>query len=417
MILLLTIWYLIAVPMTQAAHTMPSAVALTALRTMSTELLSASILTREAKHHAFHRFLLKNDIEGWNMWFRSLLTTASPQACTFSIPFKVDGIQHAIEINAAKPDAAQIAREIQRLFNVEALFIQMMEEITNTLRNRGRLCTLFHTLTLRNEFSVDSDYLDYYDFCSCMYSHASHRNSLTQPMIIGLCPELATIADFKVTPEILSRQESKKLIEWAKQKKKSNSNDGGPLDSVDGLPSFTYDLGGVPFQTLSNITESDPDEFARRFRSKVLNVIEELPISYGDSRIGGTDSGWWKRLINSAHRDDIYIFIREYSRGERSSLDPHRDACSYTMMFALNDPTEYEGGLLNLYVSQKVIFPQYPTGTSLVFGPNVVHSVDKVVSGTRWSLVIFLGKRKDEEYPECYVDFKLQMRRTLHVRL
>ena len=377
------------------------------LRVVASQILSSTVLSNQDKLFVFQRFIIQNNLDGCQNYLslvnlqqqqQQLQQLQQASSCTFPFSFSVDHQEYQIDVNGLKPNANKISQEIQQKFNqVKGLQSILYESIVQTLRSKSQKCA-----------ESKSEYMHTFkNYCNCMYSHLSSRNILTQPSVIGMCPVTAIQSDFKVTNEILSIQESNKIILWAIDQRNKNTNVGGALDSVDSLPSFTYDLNNQPFHTLAYIIGVELNDFKERIRQQVINVFSTLDIAFNDPRF--QVNSWYDNLFDSDKRKDVYIFVREYDPLGRDGLHWHRDACSYSLNLSLND--DYRGGNLELFLDAKVQVANSRNivGRGIVFGPNVAHRVAKVTRGTRWSLVIFIDKRKDEEFLPCFVDFSLQI--------
>ena len=102
--------------------------------------------------------------------------------------------------------------------------------------------------------------------------------------------------------------------------------------------------------------------------------------------------------------------ICSYSETSRDFLSEHRDSDppyshrKFGLSIALN--SDYEGG--------ELIFPEYgqsqlkiPKNTAVVFSGNLLHAVNPVTKGIRWSLISFLFNRSDQrpelDYSDCNI--------------
>eukprot|EP00945_MAST-04E_sp_MAST-4E-sp1_P001019 g1019.t1 len=359
---------------------------------LSAEVLAYG-LSAEERNHAFHRYVAHNDVDGWT---HGTSRPATQAPCIVKVPYRIDGVAYELAVNAADPKTHTIAANVQTKFNaVKGLQDALVRSISKLLRERARRCA-------DNQLPGE--------FCSCLYSHMSYRNVFTQPNLIGLCPDHTTMEDFKETPPILTVEESQKVIEWAKRHRNDTGTVGGERDSVDGSPSYTYDIKGPPFHTLCEIAGVDRTEFKAKFRQNVIRLLAELPVAYKDYRLSNkSDARWFDRVFDSEDRDDVWMFVREYSPTGRFKLGWHRDACSYSLNLSLNSPEEFEGGELQLFLGsaenfQQVIVPnaRARVGCGVAFGPNVLHSVKRLKKGKRWSLVVFFAKRTDDEFLPCF---------------
>ena len=60
------------------------------------------------------------------------------------------------------------------------------------------------------------------------------------------------------------------------------------------------------------------------------------------------------------------------------------------LLTALNDHTEYEGGDLTIKVGNIDLVLRLKTGQSVVFDPNLWHTVSPVTKGKRYSLITWM---------------------------
>ena len=245
------------------------------LRVVASQILSSTVLSNQDKLFVFQRFIIQNNLDGCQNYLslvnlqqqqqhqhQQLQQLQQASSCTFPFSFSVDHQEYQIDVNGLKPNANKISQEIQQKFNqVKGLQSILYESIVQTLRSKSQKCA-----------ESKSEYR-FKNYCNCMYSHLSSRNILTQPSVIGMCPVTAIKSDFKVTNEILSIQESNKIILWAIDQRNKNTNVGGALDSVDSLPSFTYDLNNQPFHTLAYIIGVELNDFKERITATLIGQL------------------------------------------------------------------------------------------------------------------------------------------------
>ena len=142
----------------------------TAAYNLSAEVFAHG-LSAEDKIHAFYRFVVHDDIDGWkNVALRPLAASS----CTFRVPLEIDNVMQYIEVDAANPNLNDLASQIQKQYiAVKNLKSTLIRSISKILREKSQKC-------------ADGQLPG--SFCSCMYSHMSYRNVFTQPNLIGLCP-------------------------------------------------------------------------------------------------------------------------------------------------------------------------------------------------------------------------------------
>jgi predicted 2-oxoglutarate/Fe(II)-dependent dioxygenase YbiX len=393
------------------------------LQTQAFELLN-STLPMPLKRGLYQRFIHHADHLGYQRFMAHAKHTRNETLdhlpINIEIPFMVDNQMYSVTLddNHMK-DPHGIASTVQTSFpNVLGLERQMYTGVVHALRERAVNCA---SACLDVDAKACLDAQEYADYCHRLYTKISLRMHVEQPNVIGMCPALATKQDYAVVEGIVFQPEALRIIEWARTQKQQQldlrrQGEQPNLDSVDGLPSCTYDLDlnktVPPFQTLAETMQVTLAQLKTRIKERVLPSLAALPIAFKDPRL--TNDDWIDQLFQSKNTSDVYIFVREYSmdKGGRSELHWHRDAASYSINLSLNSNEEYDGGHLSLYLGgdQEVVVPKARSkvGHAVAFGPNVVHSVSQVTKGTRWSLVLFFGKRVDEEFPDCFVDFTLK---------
>lgn len=100
--------------------------------------------------------------------------------------------------------------------------------------------------------------------------------------------------------------------------------------------------------------------------------------------------------IEEKYKDNI--IVRRYKPGERTNLDWHIDTeeiSDITINVSLSDPTnEYKGGELMVNLDDKREVPwKRKMGHATIHRFDVLHKVNNVTEGTRYSLIIFMKKR------------------------
>ena len=97
----------------------------------------------------------------------------------------------------------------------------------------------------------------------------------------------------------------------------------------------------------------------------------------------------------------------------------HTDFSRRTMQIALNDPDEYEGGLLVFATSAGFVVPKRTAGSFTIHNYKSVHGVTSMTSGVRYSLFLCKTVVEEEEEARCDAIFneevELVARLTQHV--
>ena len=94
---------------------------------------------------------------------------------------------------------------------------------------------------------------------------------------------------------------------------------------------------------------------------------------------------------------NIHIIVRKYSSdgNGRNSLGEHYDCCEETIGITLNNKTDYRHGLLYFkFNDKKIIVDMYNAGDILIHNKNILHGIEPVTNGNRWTMIIFLNHIK-----------------------
>ena len=187
-----------------------------------------------------------------------------------------------------------------------------------------------------------------------------------------------TAADVLTVPAALSVSECAALIAHLETQEQALS-----YDSVDGRPDFQCDLGRS-LEPLRRFLDAD------RLAERVWKRLRELPCAAGDARVAG-EMPWADT--------DAGCFIRKYTPRTRSFIEFHEDQSAYTVNIALNDG--YAGGDLVALLEDPPVATtlERSVGSATIHGGNVMHAVQKMQAGVRYSLIIFLfdtGERQKE---------------------
>jgi len=88
----------------------------------------------------------------------------------------------------------------------------------------------------------------------------------------------------------------------------------------------------------------------------------------------------------------VGVFLRKYTTDTRPFILFHVDSNSCTGNVALNADADYEGGNLLTVTGGKVQVAQRKEGEATVHDNRVLHGVSSMVSGTRYSMILFFEK-------------------------
>jgi hypothetical protein len=183
----------------------------------------------------------------------------------------------------------------------------------------------------------------------------------------------ASAADVVTLDSVITETECATLIQYLQDNMSTDA------DSVDGLPDYQADMPKPAFLELKKYLSTPAIE-------TIWQALKTLPCGVEDERVqAGVD---WQTT-------DAGIFLREYSVSSRQSIVFHEDVSHYTINIALNADSAYTGGdLVGIIDGEKQVIHRGAGSVSL-HGPNVIHRVEKMQSGSRYSLILFLYNTKD----------------------
>lgn len=150
-------------------------------------------------------------------------------------------------------------------------------------------------------------------------------------------------------------------------------------------------------QTAATVAGDNTDEQVRKSKVSWLEQKEENIWLYDKV-------GYIVRVLNGQFfRFDLTGFAESFQYttydGDGEHYDWHMDKHyinggvprKLSVIIQLSDPSEYEGGILELYTDNKPIQMEKKKGLVVVFPSYILHRVTPVTSGTRRSLVIWTG--------------------------
>lgn len=139
------------------------------------------------------------------------------------------------------------------------------------------------------------------------------------------------------------------------------------------------------------------EEFKKIIGKKADNIFElpyllHIPKKYTFY----LDNNAVNKEMKEKYKDNI--IVRRYKPGERTNLGWHLDTqeiSDITINVSLSDPTkEYKGGELMVNLDDKREIPwKRKMGHATIHLFDVLHKVNKVTEGTRYSLIIFMKKK------------------------
>jgi alkylated DNA repair dioxygenase AlkB len=98
---------------------------------------------------------------------------------------------------------------------------------------------------------------------------------------------------------------------------------------------------------------------------------------------------WWQYDINHANQTEFLIYKSDgHYNPHVDTFHQHGDARKLTALAFLND--DFEGGKFFLNATGKIYYPPQKKGTVLVFPSYMVHGVEPVTNGVRYSCVTWL---------------------------
>ena len=103
------------------------------------------------------------------------------------------------------------------------------------------------------------------------------------------------------------------------------------------------------------------------------------------------------------------IFVRRYTGATRPWNPFHQDSAAVTINVALNNDAEYAGGRLLAVLNDQVASISRAEGEATVHDSRLLHAVSRMVSGVRYSLIMFFGEadplRETEQERKQFDDY------------
>ena len=162
------------------------------------------------------------------------------------------------------------------------------------------------------------------------------------------------------TEVLLSDESCKSLIEYTSR----HINDK-ILDTVDGLPEWQINYVQKDIEKLCTVAE-------------IRNIIQ---IAYDK----------YPNISN------VEFFVRKYGEGAREKLPWHSDMTIVSSTIHLSNYFEYDDGDF-VFIEGKEIkrSSELKKGCGIFHNGNVIHRVESITTGTRWSLIVFFFDEDSE---------------------
>jgi len=134
------------------------------------------------------------------------------------------------------------------------------------------------------------------------------------------------------------------------------------MDDVDGCPDFQVNLSETKLRALIGHDAVD----------RLYRLPKQLDVDGAPQRF-----------------ERVGMFLRMYEPHTRPWMQFHVDANRYTVNVALNSDDEFEGGRLMGVFDHKVQRIGRAEGDATCHAGSVAHAVSSMISGTRYSLILF----------------------------
>lgn len=143
------------------------------------------------------------------------------------------------------------------------------------------------------------------------------------------------------------------------------------IDSVDKCPDYQINLY--------------PSDLARIVGWKGYTKIFNLPFKIDDPNFESN-------LEPEDTHLKLGIFLRKYTTDTRPFIPFHVDSNAWTGNIAINADTEYEGGNLIVASSGELKVVERKQGDATIHDNKIAHGVSSMISGTRYSLILFFDR-------------------------
>lgn len=190
-------------------------------------------------------------------------------------------------------------------------------------------------------------------------------------------------------------------------------------------PSPSFGIGDEPFVTWNDgLTDSEIESIIQYSNNKRFNEAQvggfegtapsDIRISKVTWLENTQDINWLydrlayivRRLNGQFYQYDLYGFVEDfqftvYEGTQKGHYDWHQDSGPNTeiprklsLVLQLSSPNDYEGGVLELKTNKNDLQVERKKGLITVFPSYQLHRVTPVTSGTRMSLVAWIGGPK-----------------------
>ena len=164
------------------------------------------------------------------------------------------------------------------------------------------------------------------------------------------------------------------------------------IDSVDGAPDFQRNLTKGELKGIIG-----PDALERLWQLPLAFVAhgstgtQEAALADGGASATPqvTDSRVALMAQQPSEDWEVGIFVRRYTAGTRPWTAFHCDIAALTVNVALNDGDQFSGGNLLALHESRIRSIERREGEACVHPSNLMHGVTKMVSGVRYSLIVF----------------------------
>lgn len=171
---------------------------------------------------------------------------------------------------------------------------------------------------------------------------------------------------------VFTPEECDKIIEFGKQKTLKNARVGGSSENREGVENIEYRKSNIAWIT----GEDFPDLYER-----LIPVVNNANSNYFNFDLFGFTENLQFTEYTSPGDTYKYHIDKVYNSTVRK----------LSMVVQLTDESTYEGGDLELLLGETPDKLPKTRGTVLFFPSYVLHRVTPMVTGTRYSLVTWLG--------------------------
>lgn len=134
-------------------------------------------------------------------------------------------------------------------------------------------------------------------------------------------------------------------------------------------------------------------------RSYTFNILYDLPQEYTHRFLNWIEDNTGRKLKNKEH----YLILHKFDEGDY--FDWHHDNVyreggqrEYAVGFHLN--SDYKGGEFVAIEDEKEKIIGKIFGSPYLFTSNIKHKINKVESGVRWSILLFIY---NSSFPPSYI--------------